>query len=200
MLKTLITLMRAQAHNVEQDFADRNALAVLAQQIRDAAADLEDRTEASLGAGRADLAPEAAEALAWLEADRAPINEARASVGAEIARLRRHVADATRRLAELERGRRVAEASEAVRRLRKTRWLQAPNGAALADAEATLRRLRERQAEAVVAEAALASMEEDGPRSVAERMEAEGFGRRTRASAADILDRLRQRAATAPAA
>jgi hypothetical protein len=51
-----------------------------------------------------------------------------------------------------------------------------------------------------VAEAALASMEGDASRGIAERLEAEGFGRRTRPSAADILERLKARVATpAPA-
>lgn len=231
MLKTLITLMRAQSHAAEQDFTDRHAIQILGQQIRDAAADLErakralalaiagdqaeatrlarideqvtdleERTVAALAAGREDLAREAAEALAGLEADRTAINEARGSMAGEIARMRSHVADATRRLAELERGRRVAEAGEAVRRLRGRAWFQPQSGAALAEAEATLRRLKERQAEAVVAEAAMASMEGDASKSIAERMEAEGFGRRTRPSAADILERLKSRAAaTAPA-
>ena len=69
--------------------------------------------------------------------------------------------------------------------------------AALAEAEATLRRLRERQAEDAAADAALQSIDtEAAPATLADRLESAGFGRRTRTTAADVLERLRQRNAT----
>jgi phage shock protein A len=73
--------------------------------------------------------------------------------------------------------------------------------AALADAEATLRRLRERQAEDAAVDAALHSLNpEGGPADVASRLEAAGFGKRIRATGADVLERLkRKHAETAPA-
>jgi len=64
---------------------------------------------------------EAAEAIAVMEADRDAICEARATFALEIAGLKHSVTNATRRLAELERGRRIAQTAEAVRPLRSMR-------------------------------------------------------------------------------
>ena len=118
----------------------------------------------------------------------------------QIGRLRRDVAGASHRLNELERGRRIAHAAEAVRRLRA--WGVRPNASpiGLAEAEATLRRLRERQADDAAADAALETLDtcEQGA-SIADRLEAEGFGRRTKPTAAAVLERLRQRQASTQA-
>src|SRR6185312_5141733 len=149
MLKTIVTLFRGAAFRAEEEFADRSALLILDQQIRDSAAgierakralalaiaqdeaegkrlettlsriaDLEERTVAALNGGREDLANEAAEAIAVMEADRDAIREARATFAREIVGLKHSVSNATRRLAELERGRRIAHAAEAVRLLK----------------------------------------------------------------------------------
>ena len=65
----------------------------------------------------------------------------------------------------------------------------------LAEAEATLRRLRERQAEEAAADAAMETLDAGAAgTSIADRLEAEGFGRRTKPTAASVLERLRQRA------
>src|SRR3954451_11058923 len=142
MFKILMTLARGSAARAEEDMADRHALLILDQQIREAAAgidrsrkslavaiaqdateakrlaeieanlaELEDRAVAALNGGREDLAGEAAEAIAGLEADRDAVRSSRADFLSEIAKLRTAAADAGRRLGELERGRRVAEAS-----------------------------------------------------------------------------------------
>src|SRR4051812_28379278 len=138
MFKIIDILIRGAAARAEEDVADRHALLVLDQQIRDVAggvdrskralalafaqdeaegrrlaalegaiADLEGRAVAALQAGRENLAPEAADALAGLEADRTAIREARGAFAAEVRTLRAAVSDASRRLAELERGRRI---------------------------------------------------------------------------------------------
>src|SRR5438132_5085742 len=178
MFKTFVTLMRGAAARAEEEVADRSALLILDQQIRDSAAaierakralaiaiaqdeaegkrlettlariaDLEERAVAALAAGREELAAEAAEAIAVMEADRDSIREARATFAREIGQLKATVTRSGQRLSELERGRRIAQAAESVRRL-KTGGLAAPSGnAALADAETTLRRLREKQFE-----------------------------------------------------
>jgi phage shock protein A len=217
MLKTLFTLARGARAAAEEDIADRSALLILDQQIRDAAAATargkkalamavaQDEAEgrrleatltriaAALKAGRDDLAGEAAEAIAFMEDDRDAIAEARAGFGREAVHLRAAVANAARRLADLERGRRIAKAADAVRRLK-----EGPSAgmgqAALAEAETTLRRLRERQTEDAAADAALRSMDSaTASATLAERMESAGFGRRTRSSATDVLERLRKR-------
>ncbi len=66
----------------------------------------------------------------------------------------------------------------------------------LAEAEATLSRLREHQVEADAAEAAFDALDAaTGPIAIAEKLSAEGFGPRLKPNAADVLARLRQRAA-----
>jgi phage shock protein A len=227
MLKTVWTLMRGAAAAADEDLADRNALLILDQQIRDAAsatdrakralalalaqdeaegkrleamiariADLETRALDALAAAREDLVAEAAEAIATLEADRDAIREARAHFSREIGQMKSTVAGASRRLAELERGRRIAQTAEAVRRLRAGGPANASETAAIAEAVLTLRRLRARQAEEAAAAAALQTLNGAGPADISDRMEAAGFGPRTRPTATDVLARLRDKAAS----
>jgi phage shock protein A len=187
---------RALAVAIAHDEAEGKRLDATLARI----ADLEERAVAALAGGREDLASEAAESIAMMEADRDAVREARATFAREIAHLKRTTADAGRRLAELKRGRRIAQAAEAVRRL-KTRGPGGLGGAtALADAEATLRRLRERQAEDAAIDASMESLDADAAvDTIATRLEAEGFGKRTRPTAADVLDRLHKRASAASA-
>src|ERR1043165_2044294 len=119
MLKTIITLVRGATFRAEEELADRSALLILDQQIRDSAAgieratralagaiaqddaegkrlettlariaDLEERAVAALDGEREDLANEAAEAIAVMEADRDSIREARATFARENAGLK----------------------------------------------------------------------------------------------------------------
>lgn len=229
MFKTMFTLIRGAAARAEEEVADRSALMILDQQIRDAAAaierskralalaiaqdeaegkrldttlkriaDLEERGVAALAGGREDLAAEGAEAIAVMEADRDAIGEARRVFSAEIGQLKATVASAGRRLSELERGRRIALAAESVRRLKAGPAAAGPSGlASLAEAEATLKRLREKQAEDAAAVAAYETLDPGlNPAGTASRLEAAGFGRRTRPTAADVLARLRATVAT----
>jgi phage shock protein A len=185
---------RALAVAIAQDEAEGKRLDSTLARI----ADLEERAGAALAASRDELATEAAEAIAMMEADRDGIREARAMFAKEIARLRRDVAGAGHRLGELERGRRIAHAAEAVRRLRSGGVRPDHGATGLAEAEATLRRLRERQAEEAAADAALQTLNPGtAGNSIADRLEAEGFGRRTRPTAVTVLERLRQRHAEA---
>lgn len=227
MLTLLRTLARGAAAQAREDAYDRHALLVLDQQIRETAADLgrgrrtlaaavagdgaearrladvearaadlETRAVAALSAGREDLAREAAEAIANLEAERDALCRSRATFAAEVARMRAVLADATRRQAALERGRRVAAAAEAVRRLRRTPTVS--GGASLREAEATLARLQRIQAEAVEADDALTAIETPEA-TIAERLESEGFGPRTRPCSDDVMARMRSRAEAARA-
>jgi len=160
-------------------------------------ADLETGAIAALGSGREDLAAEAAEAIATLEAERDASQTARALFAAEIAKLKGHVLQQQMRFSQLERGRRIARAAEAVRVARRGRIEAAPIFAGtLAEAEATLTRLREHQVEADAAETALDTLDTaTGPVAIAEKLSAEGFGPRLKPNAADVLARLRERAA-----
>jgi len=160
-------------------------------------ADLESRARAALAAGQDRLATEAAEAIANLEADRDARRTAGRHFDSEAARLRRIIADADERLAALDRGRRLARASAAVRAMRPEPFDRAPlHRATLAEAEATLARLRQREAETAAAEAALERLEAGANRAdIAERLADAGFGPPMRPRAADVLARLRQPAA-----
>jgi phage shock protein A len=155
-------------------------------------ADLEVRATAALDGGREDLAREAAQAIANLEADRDAAMTARALFASEITRLKRHVANAEARITELDRGRRLARASEAVRALRRGGIEAArPYECTLPEAEITLRRLRERQMEAQAADEALIELDAaSGPLATAEKLAEQGFGPRLKSTADDVLARL----------
>jgi phage shock protein A len=183
---------RVLAIAIAQDEAEGKRLAATLTRI----ADLEERAVAALAANREDLAGEAAEAVAVMEADRDSIRAARATFAAESTKLKATVATASRRLSELERGRRIAHAAESVRRL-KTGSPVAGSAAALADAEVTLHRLRERQFEAQAADAAMDAFDlTTAPVTVADKLEAAGFGKQTRPTAASVLERLRRQMPT----
>src|SRR5215467_10219377 len=160
-------------------------------------ADLEVRATAALEGGREDLAREAAQAIAGLEAERDAAMTARTLFAAEITRLKRHVASAEARINELDRGRRIARASEAVRSLRRSGIEAArPYESTLPEAEATLKRLRDRQLDAQAADEALLEIDAaTGPLSVAEKLAEQGFGPRMKTTADDVLARLKARRA-----
>ncbi|QOZ31432.1 PspA/IM30 family protein [Bradyrhizobium sp. CCBAU 53421] len=162
-------------------------------------ADLEVRASAALDGGREDLAREAAQAIANLEAERDAAMTARTLFATEITRLKRHVANAEARIAELDRGRRLARASEAVRSLRRSGIEAArPYETTLPEAEATLKRLRERQMEAQAADDALFEIDTaSGPVVIAEKLAEQGFGPRMKSTADDVLARLKARRAPA---
>ena len=158
-------------------------------------ADLEVRATAALEGGREDLAREGAQAIANLEADRDSALTARALFSSEITRLKGHVANAEARMTELDRGRRLARASEAVRSLRRTGIEAArPYESTLPEAENTLKRLRERQMEAQAADEALLEIDAaSGPLATAEKLAEQGFGPRMKSTADDVLARLKAR-------
>jgi phage shock protein A len=182
---------RALAIAIVHDDAERKRIESLSTRI----SDLEERAVAALAAGREDLAAEAAGAIAAMENDRTAVGEACASCADEIARLRSTVADFTRRLADLDRGRRIAKAAEAVRRLKAGHNPQGIIGtAALAEAEDTLRRLRDRQTDDVAVDNVMQSLDpEAASNTLIDRLEAAGCGPHTKTTAADVLGRLRNR-------
>jgi phage shock protein A len=155
-------------------------------------ADLEVRATAALDGGREDLAREAAQAIANLEADRDAAMTARTLFASEITRMKRQVGNAEARITELERGRRIARAAEAVRALRRGGIEAArPYESTLPEAENTLKRLRERQIEAQAASDALIELDAaTGPLATAEKLAEQGFGPRLKSTADDVLARL----------
>jgi phage shock protein A len=180
---------RALALAIAQDQQEARRLEATKARI----ADLEVRAGAALEGGREDLAREAAEAIASLEADRDAAMTARALFASEIARLKRYVANAEARITELDRGRRIARAAEAVRAARRGGFEAArPYESTLSEAEATLKRLRERQTESDAADQALMELDAvNGPLSTAEKLAEQGFGPRLKPTADDVLARLK---------
>src|SRR6266446_605895 len=125
MFKTVLTLFRGSVAAAGEELEGRNALLILDQQMRDAATAVErakrtlalaiaqDQQEGRrLDATNARIADLEIRATAALEVDRDAAMTARTLFAAEISRLKRHVASAEARINELDRGRRIARASE----------------------------------------------------------------------------------------
>ncbi|ANL45788.1 PspA/IM30 family protein [Rhizobium phaseoli] len=223
MFKLISTLLRGRAHDAEQAFADRNAVPLLAQQIRDAAqsiqsarrsvavaiaqneqeraqhqtivgriADLESRAIAALSKGNDGLAREAAEAIAFLEAERDASEKAQAQFTTAIVKLKGIVRAAEARLQELQRGERLARATEEAQKLDVA--VAGPGLATLDEAEETLARLRLRQSQNELTAAALKDMESTTrPAGIIEKLANAGCGAPLTASADDVLARLKSR-------
>jgi phage shock protein A len=157
-------------------------------------ADLEARAMDALAKGRDDLATEAAGAIAQLEAEAATTARALATYDTEIAHLRGILADAEARLRDLQRGQRMAIATDHTQRLRGTAAITATNS--LADAEATLARLQERQANTEASRAALLELSAStNAEAMQNRLAAAGCGAPLRPDAASVLQRLKSKAA-----
>ncbi|MBX5248776.1 MULTISPECIES: PspA/IM30 family protein [unclassified Rhizobium] len=223
MFKLISTLLRGRAHDAEQAFADRNAVPLLAQQIRDAAqsiqsarrsvavaiaqneqekaqhqtilsriADLETRATAALTRGNEGLAREAAEAIAFLEAERDASEQAQSQFTTSIAKLKGIVRDAEARLQALQRGERLARATQEAQKLDIA--VAGPGLATLDEAEETLARLRLRQSQNELTAAALKEMESaTRPAGIIEKLANAGCGAPLTSSADEVLARLKSR-------
>jgi phage shock protein A len=223
MFKLISILLRGRAHDAEQAFADRNAVPLLAQQIRDAAQsiqsarrsvavaiaqneqekvqhativaridDLENRASAALAKGNEGLAREAAEAIAYLEAERDASEKAQAQFTSAIDKLKAIVRASEARLQELQRGERLARATQEAQKLDVV--VAGPGFATLDDAEETLARLRLRQSQNELTAAALKDMEGAiRPAGIIEKLANAGCGAPLRSSADDVLARLKSR-------
>ena len=168
------------------------------QQLKNEIADLETRAMAAVEDGRDDLASEAAEAIATIEDEYEASSRAQEAFAKQGRKLRQGLRVAERRLRDLERGRRVARTNEATRSL-SDRGLPITNSQrnALSEAEDTLQRLQSRQTELAEATRALEELDTDEtPKTISEKMAAEGFGPPVRSRAEDVLKRLKSDAQT----
>lgn len=155
--------------------------------------DLERRTVAAIEQGKDDLAREAATTIAMLEAERDTSQEAQKSFTTEIERLKTIVRASEMRLRELQRGQRIAVATDKTQRLRSV--APASGLSALKDAEETLLRLRVRQKQMDAAAAAMDEMQQaDDPSALSQKLAAAGCGAPIRSSADDVLQRLAKKA------
>ena len=182
---------RAVALATAQAAQERATLEGLERRI----ADLEARTVAAIERGEDALVQEAAETIATLEAERDGSRQALERFEAEVGRLRSCVRQSESKLRELQRGQRIAGATERTQRLRDAVADTPAALAGLADAEATLERLRARQERDDIAAAAMTDMDDAArAQGLAERMAERGCGTPIRKSADAVLDRLRERA------
>ncbi|WP_284163690.1 PspA/IM30 family protein [Frigidibacter sp. SD6-1] len=161
-----------------------------ADRIASQKADLEDRALAALAAGKEALAAEAAQTIAHLEAEHDVALRAIATYETEIANLRAIVSDSELRLRELERGQKLAVATDKTQRLRAEMPQIATSS--LAQAEATLARLQERQAHADATRLALNELTTTSNAAMMrDRLAAAGCGAALRPDAQAVLERLK---------
>ena len=128
--------------------------------------------------------------IALLEAERDASAEAQKQFAAEIARLRANVRNAEMKLRELQRGQRIAAATDKAHKLREV----APQSglSTLREAEETLLRLRTRQKQIDLTDAAMAEMDASGnPSAITEKLAEAGCGTPLKTSADDVLARLK---------
>ena len=181
------TARRAVAMVMAYAERERKAAARITAQL----ADLETRALAALAQGRDDLASEAAGAIAQLEAEAATTARALATYDTEIAHLRGVLADAEARLRDLQRGQRLAIATDHSQRLHG-----AATVATLDEAEATLARLQLRQSNLDASRAAMLELSAStNAEAMQNRLAAAGCGAPLRPDAASVLQRLKARAA-----
>lgn len=224
MFNVILTLIRGRAYDAERAFIDRNAVPLLAQQIRDAAgaiqsarravaiavaqneqeksqhaaivgriADLETRAVAALQNGNDELARQAAEAIAQLEAERDASEKAQAQFTQTIGKLKATVRASEARLQELQRGERLARATEQTQKLNAA--CDDNSGlATLDDAEETLARLQAYQSRCDIAASTMKDMDASSRQTaIIEKLANAGFGAPLGPSADDVLARLRER-------
>jgi phage shock protein A len=172
----------------------RHALAiVVAEEMRETtrraglaakAADLESRAVEALRAGREELAVEASEAIAAIATEIDASERASQRFAAEAALARREVDTQRRRLADLDRGRRLARVGSAL-----TDTMRSSHGGldTLSEAEAALSRVVADNEDARAVRAEMAPTAE----GLIERLSDAGFGEPVRVKASDVLARLR---------
>ena len=178
--------------------SEQRAASSLDQRI----AELEASAVSAIQGGREDLAGEAAAVIAATEDERRERREAIARFDADIARLRQLTEHGRKRLVDLRRGLEMARVQEALHRAGANgrRALMMGSGA-LREAETTLAKIKERQAGAEDMHAALEELErETSGKNLDDRLAAAGFGTRPRTQSADIMARLKAKAAATPPA
>lgn len=225
MFNTFITLVRGRGHDAAQAVADANALSILRQQLRDAAAGVDaarrsvavvmaygDRERKSLPRIAAQLAELEARAIAALGQGREDLATEAAAAIAQL-ELERSTTERALSTYELEISRLREDLANAQGRLRDLqRGLQLadaaqksqavrgvvsrPVTASLVEAEATLNRLQARQSHAEATAAALTDLAAgQSAEAVSARLAAAGCGPALKPDAAAVLARLKSQAA-----
>jgi phage shock protein A len=190
----MASLERSIAAAGRAHMAARRALAiVVAEETRETtrraglaarAADLERRAVEALRAGREELAAEASEAIAAIATEIDASERASQRFAAEAALARREVDAQRRRLADLDRGRRLAKVGSA---LTDTMRSSRDGLDRFSEAEAALSQVVADNEDARAIRAEMAPAAE----GLIERLSDAGFGEPVRVKASDVLARLR---------
>ncbi|MCR9147908.1 MAG: PspA/IM30 family protein [Rhodobacteraceae bacterium] len=228
MFKMISTMIRGHGHDVAEAISDANAVQILRQQLRDAAAGLEkskravavvmayaerDReTAARLDTQLADLEERALDAIRKEREDLAvEAASAIAELEAERSACKTSIDHYDREIAKLREQVGLAEhrlrtlqrgkqLADAAQRTQKLRGTM-PDGvlSSLKEAEATLERLQGRQAHAEEVEIALTEVNAtSSAEATSARLAAAGCGAPLRPAAADVMARLRDKATAKP--
>jgi phage shock protein A len=194
----MASLERSIAAAGRAHVAARRALAVaIAEESREAKRraglvvevdDLERRAVAALRAGREDLAVEASQAIAAIATEINASEHASQRFAAEVALARREVDAQRRRLADLDRGRRLARIGSA---LADTMHTSRSGHDSFGEAEAAVARLVANNDDTRAVRHEMAPTEH-----LIERMSDAGFGEGSHIKASDVLARLRTAALT----
>jgi len=156
--------------------------------------DLEVRATAALENGKDELAIEAAETIAALEDEKTASETAQKRYAAKISQLKKQVQTAQAELRNLQRGERLASATEYTQKLDKVQPQRAQNS--LRDAKETLARLEDRQKHTELARTAEQEIESaTHPIDITERMADAGCGTPLKSSADSVLERLKAKSA-----
>jgi phage shock protein A len=200
-----LPILRQQLREAAEGVASgRRAVAVVmayaererknAGQLRSQIGDIEARAIDALTKGREDLATEAASTIANLEAELAATEKTIVAYDSEIAGMRRVLADAEARLMELQRGQRLATATDQTQKLRTN--VPHDTLSPLARAESTLSKLQDRQAHAEATRAAMGELSTTAnAATMRDKLAAAGCGDALRPETTAVLERLRAKAA-----
>jgi phage shock protein A len=182
-----VAARRALAIAIAEEEREERRRTSLVQKV----ADLEQRAVLSLKSKREDLAIAASEAIAALTTEIEASNNASLRFSAEVTLARREVDAQRRRLADLDRGRRLARVGAALNSV-------APNSTTgldrFADAEATLSRIESDNHNAKAIREEMASPAD----RLIEQMSDLGFGTPTVVRPSDVMTRLRLMATSTP--
>ncbi len=196
-----MTILRQQLREAAEGVkSSRKALAIVMayndreksnlQKLTTQIVDLEARAMDALAQNKNDLALEAAEAIASLEAEAKATETTITTYSTEIARLRKTLKDSELQLAELKRGQRLAQANEKAINLHSAMPVTAKNN--LQDASETLKSLQERQLHArATADAITELSTEANADTISDRLAAAGCGTPKVNDASAVLERLK---------
>lgn len=169
-------------------YAEREQVSLT--KVTDQISDLETRALEALEQDKEELAIEASEAIATLEAEATATRHTIDTYTTEITRLRKTLKQSEAQLTELKRGQRLAQANERALHVRGS--LPAVSANHLADATATLDRLKERQEHAEATAIAMTELSTEARTdTLSDRLAAAGCGTPKQSDAAAVLERLK---------